>query len=271
MINMRWQHIATLVFTSWLVACSSAKQYSAPSPDAGTVTTPSMASRLLSDGVYRECNVPPDSGRSQYIVGYGSLMQEESRKRTSAQAGSPHPVEVKGYRRGWFARAETVGFGTTYLGVLPDRESNINAVIYQVEPPELIATDKREMSYCRTGVAISDIKPLEAEFFPASDGQTWIYVSLLQNVATPNSHYPIVQSYVDIFVSGCLEQEQRFGLAAFSQQCLSTTTDWSEHWINDRIYPRRPFAFQPKASLIDTLLSKQLPQYFSPIRIESGG
>jgi hypothetical protein len=76
---------------------------------------------------------------------------------------------------------------------------------------------------------------------------------------------------VDIFVSGCLEQEQRFGLAAFSQQCLSTTTDWSEHWVNDRIYPRRPFAFQPKARQIDSLLSKQLPQYFSRIRIESGG
>ena len=235
------------------------------------MATPSIASRILSDGTGSTCNVAPDSSRPQYIIGYGSLMQEESRKRTSPQAGPAHPVETKGYRRGWFARAETVGYGTTYLGVLPDRESSLNAVIYQVDPGELTATDKREMSYCRTSVAISDIKPLEREFLPDPNAQTWIYVSIPQRVSTPNSHYPIVQSYVDIFVSGCLEQEQRFGLTEFSQQCLSTTTDWSEHWVNDRIYPRRPFYYQPKARQIDNLLSKQLHQYFSHIRIESGG
>ena len=271
MVKIRWQHIAILVLTSWLAACSSARQSSAPSPDLGAVAAPSVASRILSDGIGSECNIAPDSSRSQYIIGYGSLMQEESRKRTSPQAGPAHPIETKGYRRGWFARAATVGFGTTYLGVLPDRERYLNAVIFQVDPAELIATDKREVSYCRTRVAISDIKPLETEFLPDPNGQTWIYISMPPNVATPNSDYPIVQSYVDIFVSGCLEQEQRFGLAEFSQQCLSTTTDWSEHWVNDRIYPRRPFNFQPKARQIDNLLSKQLGQYFSRIKIESGG
>jgi hypothetical protein len=198
-------------------------------------------------------------------------MQDESRRRTSPQAGPPHPVEIKGYRRGWFARAEAVGFGATYLGVLPDRGSSLNAVIYQVEATELIATDQRERSYCRTSVAISDIKPLERAFLLAPEGQTWIYVSRPQSVATPDSHYPIVQSYVDIFVSGCLEQEEPLGLTGFSQQCLATTADWSEHWVNDRIYPRRPFIFQPRARQIDTLLSKQLPQYFSHIKIEPGG
>ena len=127
------------------------------------------------------------------------------------------------------------------------------------------------MSYCRASVAVPDIKLLESDFVPEPNGQTWIYVSKPQGVALPDSHYPIVQSYVDIFVSGCLEQEERFGLAEFSQQCLSTTTDWSEHWVNDRIYPRRPFVFQPKARQIDNLLSKPLQQYFSHIRIESGG
>jgi hypothetical protein len=271
MTNIRWQHIAILVLTSWLVACSTPRQFSAPRPDLGGAAAPSVASRVLSDGISGECNVAPDSGRSQYIIGYGSLMQDESRKRTSPQAGPAHPVEIKGYRRGWFARPEAVGFSTTYLGVLPDRQSYLNAVIYQVDSTELIATDKRESSYCRTSVAISDIKPLAGEFSSTPNGQVWIYVNRPQNVAEPDSRYPIVQSYVDIFVSGCLEQEQRFGLTDFSQQCLSTTTDWSEHWINDRIHPRRPFVFQPKARQIDNLLSKQLRQYFSHIRIESGG
>lgn len=71
-------------------------------------------------------------------------------------------------------------------------------------------------------------------------------------------------------VSGCLEQEQRYGLSGFSRECLATTDGWSEHWVNDRVYPRRPFVYQPKALQIDGLLSTQLPQYFSRVRIEPG-
>jgi hypothetical protein len=111
---------------------------------------------------------------------------------------------------------------------------------------------------------------LKRSFLPDPNGQIWIYVSMPQSVAIPNSQYPIVQSYVDIFVSGCLEQEQRFGLPEFAQQCLSTTPIGPKHWVNDRIYPRRPFNFQPKARQIDNLLSKQLQQYFSHIRLEGG-
>jgi hypothetical protein len=151
------------------------------------------------------------------------------------------------------------------------RASHLNAVTYEVDPAELVATDKRELSYCRAAVAIADMTSLESGLFSAPGAQTWIYVSRPENVGTPSWRYPIVQSYVDIFVSGCLEQEQRFGLAGFAKQCLSTTADWSEHWVNDRIYPRRPSIFQPRAGQIDDLLSKQLRQYFSRIRIEQGG
>jgi hypothetical protein len=158
MINIRWQHIAILVVTTWLVACSIPTQLSAPLPDLGGAATSSVASRVVSDGIGSGCNLPPDSNRPQYIIGYGSLMQDESRKRTSPQAGPPHPVDIRGYRRGWFARAEAVSFGTTYLGVRPNRESRLNAVIYQVEATEVTATDQRELSYCRTNVAMSDIK-----------------------------------------------------------------------------------------------------------------
>src|SRR5262245_59447259 len=88
-----------------------------------------------------DCHPAPAADLPQYIVGYGSLMQDESRKRTSPQAGPAHPVEVAGYRRGWFARGDSVGFSTTYLGVAADATSNVNAVIYLVEASELTATD----------------------------------------------------------------------------------------------------------------------------------
>jgi len=215
-----------------------------------------------------DCHPRPDADQAQYIVGYGSLMQDESRKRTSPQAGPAHPVEVHGYRRGWFARGDSIGFSTTYLGALPDTQSHLNAVIYRVDIGELTATDQREASYCRRRVPLPDIRALEKEPSPALAGQAWIYTNDARTVATPSRRFPIVQSYVDIFVSGCLEQEQRFELKGFAQECLATTQDWSAHWVNDRLYPRRPFIHQPRAREIDTLLSQQLPEYFAHIRIE---
>ena len=217
------------------------------------------------------CGEPLDTVRPQYIVGYGSLMQDDSRQRTSPKAGPAHPVEVEGYRRGWFSRTSAAGFGSTYLGVQSEPKHHINAVVYQVSPAEVDATDKRESLYCRVAVDMSDIRPLERGWGPERDAQAWIYLSLPKTVAAPDARNPIVQSYVDIFVSGCLEQEQRSGLSGFSQECLATTDGWSEHWVNDRIHPRRPFAYQPQASQIDGLLSRQLPRYFSRIRIETGG
>jgi len=270
MITIRWKLVAISFLTSWLVACATPGRFPGAHHDPEG-SAPGDANRVLAEGIGGECNASPDPGRSQYIIGYGSLMQDESRKRTSPQAGPAYPVEIEGYRRGWFARGAGVGPGATYLGVWPDQESHLNAVIYQVDPVELAATDKRERMYCRAGVEIADIEALAAEFVPDADGQAWIYVSMPQRVATPDSRYPIVQSYVDIFVSGCLEQEQRFGLQGFSQECLSTTSDWSRNWVNDRIYPRRPFIYQPKARQIDELLYGNLRQYVSHIRMESGG
>jgi len=256
-MNRVLQLIVIVSAIGGLGACASSTQLE-PSPPAGETFA----------AVDGDCHTLPASNEPQYIVGYGSLMQDESRKRTSPQAGPAHPVEVAGYRRGWFAKADSVGYGTTYLGVTPDPNARVNAVIYNVETNELLATDQREASYCRKSVALAAIKTLEKGSFQLAGGQAWIYVNKPEGIATPSAKSPIVQSYVDIFLSGCLEQEQRFELNGFAQQCLATTRNWSEHWVNDRIYPRRPFIYQPRARQIDSLLAQQLPQYFSRIRIE---
>jgi hypothetical protein len=214
------------------------------------------------------CDGTLDASRPQYIVGYGSLMQHESRSRTSPQAGPAHPVEVAGFRRGWFVRGSSVGFSTTFLGVVQDRASRLNAVVYKVDADEVAATDRRERSYCRALVPIAQITVLGPDFPLAADAQAWIYVSRGPNVSLPNAKYPIVQSYVDIFITGCLEQEQRYGIAGFARECVATTNGWSGHWVNDRIYPRRPFVHQPHAGEIDRLLAKELPRVFSQIRVE---
>ena len=216
------------------------------------------------------CYPAVDPGQTQYIIGYGSLMEDASRSRTSPDVGSAYPVAVKGYRRGWFGKGTNIGFNTTYLGVVADQKANLNGVIYQVKKiDEITATDKREDFYCRVLVTDSEMSML-SNTAPKPTGQVWIYVNRPESVALANAGAPIAQSYVDIFISGCLEQQEQFNLPDFAKQCIETTSNWSNFWVNDRIYPRRPFIYQPRAIQIDKLLRNQLPQYFEQIRIEGG-
>jgi hypothetical protein len=85
-------------------------------------------------------------------------------------------------------------------------------------------------------VPASGVASLEKVPFETGAGQAWIYVNQPGTIATPTVDYPIVQSYVDIFVSGCLEQEQRFGLEGFAN--------------------------------IDQLLSRQVPSFFAQVRLQ---
>ena len=211
-----------------------------------------------------------DASRPQFIVGYGSLMEDQSRARTSPRAGDAHPVELSGYERGWFEHGGAIGFSTTFLGVRPAPAAHMNAVIYAIEARDLAATDARERSYCRSPVALASLKELETRFTLPKDAQAWIYVTDARRIATADARYPIVQSYVDVFLSGCFEQEERYAVKDFARACVATTTGWSSHWVNDRIYPRRPFVHQPRAGEIDALLAATIPREFASIRLDGG-
>src|SRR5262249_26632033 len=99
------------------------------------------------------CGEPVDTERPQYIIGYGSLMQDASRLRTSPRAGPAHPVELEGYRRGWFSR-RAARPGSTWLGAQSGPKGRLNAVIRQADAAEVDAADKRESLYCRVSVAM---------------------------------------------------------------------------------------------------------------------
>lgn len=223
----------------------------------------------LAANVGGECNVPVDATKTQYLIGYGSLMQEQSRKRSMPTVDKVFPVDVEGYRRGWFAKGGSAGLDTTYLGAVPDEGSRLNAVIFVVNPADIPVMDKREYFYCRIAVKDSSYKLLKPEDTPVISGQAWIYVNRPESIAVANARFPIVQSYVDIFVSGCQEQEDNYALKDFAAACLATTTEWSTAWVNDRIYPRRPFIYQPKAGQIDKLLKEKLPDFFKRIHFEA--
>ena len=254
---------------------NKSQEYDVQQPQETGIQKPAQEIVIMTDDELKKlaanhrgnCNAAPDPAKVQYIIGYGSLMQDESRKRTTPNANISYPVKVNGYQRGWFTKGSEVGFSTTFLGVVQSKESALNAAIYLIDVTEITTMDKREFSYCRLAVEPKNYSLLKQDI-PLSPGQAWIYVNKPETIATANTSYPIVQSYVDIFLSGCLELEQRFELEDFAKQCLATTSNWSVQWMNDRIYPRRPFIYQPKAGRIDQLLKEHLPQYFQHIRIE---
>lgn len=213
-----------------------------------------------------DCRTPPDPDRPQYIIGYGSLMETASKRRTAPLAGENLPVRVGGFQRGWYVRGG-VSAPTTFLGVIPQASARMNAVIYRLPlTSELTALDRREDSYCRYPVSPSQIEMLDRSVRP--DGQVWIYGITPAQKQLPDPQFPIVQSYVDIVIGGCLEIQETFNLTNFAEECVTTTKDWSTHWVNDRLYPRRPFIYQPRARSIDQVLQKLLPTILPQRQIE---
>jgi len=207
-----------------------------------------------------DCGGKPSSTKQNYIFGYGSLIEDESRMRTTPAARDAWPVNVGGIRRGWWARGDKSGLTTTFLGALDDLRSACNGVIYQVSAAEIIATDQRESAgYTRCEIPPGQIKMLDGRSQPP-DGVFWAYINLIPpdqlDNNLPSPQFPMVQSYVDICIHGCLEVEAKYPktAAGFTQELIKLTDAWSRYWVNDRLYPRRPFIFQPSATAIDGAL-----------------
>jgi len=211
-----------------------------------------------------------------YIFGYGSLIEQESRTRTTPSARYAWPAEAKGYQRGWFARGAKSGLTTTYLGAVKKSDACINGVIYQVSQEELAVTDQRESAgYERVKIPESAITMLDGRP-DTPNGEFWIYLNKFdkknsQEENFPSKSFPIVQSYVDICINGCLEVENMYISAKnFTTNFIEWTIGWSKYWVNDRIYPRRPFIYRPTASKIDAHLMKapQTAELYYQIEIE---
>ena len=206
---------------------------------------------------------------NQYIFGYGSLVESQSRARTSPSALYAFPVNVQGIQRGWFDQVGGVSLATTYLGGVPDPNSSCNGVIFQVSQQQRDAFDERETGYDRDRIDPKNIIMLNGTKSPP-DGDIWFYANTKKQYAS--KEFPIVQSYVDICLNGCLELEATYPMAKeakFAETFLKTCSNWSKYWVNDRIYPRRAFIYVPNANKIDTLIKTVLGgEMFSSIKIE---
>jgi hypothetical protein len=196
----------------------------------------------------------------KYIFGYGSLIQRESRTRTVPSAFAAWPAVVKGISRGWYYQSPSPSLNPTYLGAVDDPLATTNGVLYKVTDSEFDETQRRESDYIATKIEPSQITMLDGRPTPP-EGEIWYFAQNLKTKKLADAAHPIVQSYVDICVDGCLELEALYPLAMtanFAEQFIRTCTDWKTPWMNDRIYPWRPFIYMPRASQIDGLLRKVL-------------
>ena len=208
-----------------------------------------------------------------YIFGYGSLIEQASRMRTTPAAMYVLPARARGYVRGWWARtASTIGFTTTFVGAIRQESSSVNGVIYAVTEEEFEATKKRESGYTATDIT-SAVEILSGGSTPKD--KIWIFLNKFTDgeleKSLPSPQFPIVESYVDICLTGCLQIEQGFpDVGEFAKEFITSTVKWSKYWENDRVNARRPFVTVPLFGKIDHLLEKHLPGLFAEIQLAPG-
>src|SRR3990167_7830213 len=131
------------------------------------------------------CHPAFDASLPQFIIGYGSLMNTKSKNRTDPKAGESIPIELQGFKRGFFTQGSTLRFPSTALGVIQQMGSRFDAVTFQLDSAsDILRYDDREISYCRQEVKITLMQSLGSSALPT--GQYWIYVQK-NNTVSPRS------------------------------------------------------------------------------------
>ena len=202
-----------------------------------------------------DCFPTPDSRKPQYLVAFGSLLYEEARLRKAEQAKVEVPVWVEGHKRAWQLRAKPDSIQMTRLGVIPSDGDKFNAVLISLPAGKLTSIDRQAKLECRRKIKQNNLKAMNDKGIPA-DGDIWFYEAQPKYVDRPADGYPIAQSNIDVFLTGCIEQSERFKIKDFADLCVSTTKFWSVYRANDRRTPLDQKIVQTKNKQVDKLLKK---------------
>ncbi|PON14197.1 hypothetical protein C2W62_30340 [Candidatus Entotheonella serta] len=109
---------------------------------------------------------------AQYLFGYGSLIDAESRAKTG-DTGRAYPVRVAGLQRAWHVVAPRSGY--TVVGVTSRQGASCNGVLIEVSPHELPRFDARERFYHRVIIPQQSITSLSGEGL--SCPTVWTYMT----------------------------------------------------------------------------------------------
>lgn len=204
---------------------------------------------------------------SNFIFGYGSLINTASRNATASKPISALPARVAaafGYVRCLCDRSLS---GFTALGLRRpapgEAAMTINGVLYPVEGDDMTAFDAREAGYARVEIPRDQIEAVSWQRLPEG-GRVWVYVPVAEGLEpglglpAPSVGFPLLESYIDVVIEGGME----YGLD-YAREIIVTTTDWSGYWLNDRELPRRPWVFDRHYAAVDRLLAVTAPHFAS--------
>jgi hypothetical protein len=189
-----------------------------------------------------------------YIFGYGSLINTESRVET-AKTGPAIAVRVRELQRKW--NFVSLRNAMTALGAIAaSKEGSVNGVLFSVSPDGLSQFDQRESGYIRVPLKQSTIARYDGQQLP--EGEFWTYVTK-DDSWHPTMECPILQSYLDVVICGCLEIKEEFAheKEAFAHEFVRTTENWNCPIENDRASPKyeRPIRHAYDTSIIDRILT----------------
>lgn len=186
----------------------------------------------------------------EYLFGYGSLINPDSRTHTG-KTDDALLCEVKDIKREWNFRVPEAH--VTALGATLQSNTVCNGVLIPIDTEELGKFDIREKGYTRVPLLKKNVE-LSNGKLPSN--RIWAY--LLDSPQKPNSQNPIIQSYIDVVLSGCIT----VGGGDFAKRFISTTSGWLADWIGDRANPKYPRAMKevPLAPVIDGLLREIVPE-----------
>jgi hypothetical protein len=183
-----------------------------------------------------------------YIIGYGSLINFESQNMTGKSYFSI-PVVVHDHSRSWSVVYNELQFCA--LGVYPEKNKNINAVLFEVE--DLNVFDQREQGYARFELNSLHLSAWRTQNEIPVDGKIWIYLPFKEKFGSASEKYFIWQSYLDVIFMGCLAVDQKF-----TDLFIDSTTGWDINFLkNDRAdsaYIRALKNYDAKA--VDSVLLK---------------
>ncbi|MHA7879157.1 MAG: gamma-glutamylcyclotransferase family protein [Saccharospirillum sp.] len=183
------------------------------------------------------------------LFGYGSLICQDSRSRTGL-SGAALAVEVAGIARHW--AVPVPDYHATAVGALQDDQSHCCGVVFQVDDSNLARFDEREQGYHRIPLPWPHVRSLDNQPLP-TEYPLWAYVG--KRVQPPSNALPIMQSYLDVILHGCLQYGE-----PFARRFLQTTQSW-QYLLDDRHAPGypRPLNNPALAPALDELLWQELP------------
>jgi hypothetical protein len=182
---------------------------------------------------------------TQFVFGYGSLICSHSRALTSPECAhrGVTPVLAQGIERVWSKRSLR---NMTAMGIQFNGDAETVGVLVPVSEQDIQAFDRREQGYGRHQLDLSHVTtvpflndefyadPHHEVFLDAKETNSndnvkiWVYVP--KDSQPPTEEHPIVQSYVDTILRGCLN----VGGEEFARSFIETTKGWHPEELSDQ-------------------------------------